>query len=291
MAVLANATPGSNLHVADLPYRLSSWALDKPENVRLWFNEENHLVAWAVLQSPFWTIDYAYLPNTDQGLHRLILTWADQRAFQILDTSYGRPSWFINVFTEQAGRIRDLEEMGFASQANVGEDSWSKVFMVRSSKIPVPGTQVPPGYRIRPLAGESEVETYVKLHQSTFENKNMTVEWRSRTLRHPGYRVDLDLVAFAPDGDMVGFCVCWLNTNVEGISGQIEPLGVKQGYRKSGLGRAVLAEGIRRLIQRGATRIFVETDNYRNAAFQLYESAGFRVMKDVLVFRKDYDGS
>lgn len=26
-----------NLHVADLPYRLSSWSLDDKENVRLWF--------------------------------------------------------------------------------------------------------------------------------------------------------------------------------------------------------------------------------------------------------------
>lgn len=47
-----------HLHVVDLPYRLSSWGLEDTENVRLWFDGEN-LVAWAVLQSPFWGIDYA----------------------------------------------------------------------------------------------------------------------------------------------------------------------------------------------------------------------------------------
>jgi ribosomal protein S18 acetylase RimI-like enzyme len=35
--------------------------------------------------------------------------------------------------------------------------------------------------------------------------------------------------------------------------------------------------------------IFVETDTYRNTAFRLYESVGFRVVREVLVYRKDYN--
>jgi len=38
----------------------------------------------------------------------------------------------------------------------------------------------------------------------------------------------------------------------------------------------------------GASRIYVETDSYRNAAFELYESVGFRVVQDVWVYRKDF---
>lgn len=30
----------THLHVVDLPYRLSSWALDDVENVRLWLDNE-----------------------------------------------------------------------------------------------------------------------------------------------------------------------------------------------------------------------------------------------------------
>ncbi len=291
MEALVYAFPNSNLHVTDLPYRLSSWALDVPENIRLWFHGEDRLVAWAALQSPFWTIDYAYSPNAGQDLHREILNWTDHRARQILDSAYGHPAWFVNVFAEQADRIRDLEDKGFASQANAGEDSWSKVFMFRPADTPVSDCPAPPGFRIRPLGGEKEVEAYVKLHQTVFESKNMTVEWRSRTLRHPSYGADLDLVGIAPDGKMAAFCVGWLNTQTEVIRGQIEPLGVHEDYRKSGLGRAILSEGIQRLIQNGASSLYVETDNYRNEAFRLYESAGFRVIKEVLVFRKDYNGS
>ena len=38
MAALVAAFPERNLHVIDLPYRLSSWALDDPANIGLWFN-------------------------------------------------------------------------------------------------------------------------------------------------------------------------------------------------------------------------------------------------------------
>jgi ribosomal protein S18 acetylase RimI-like enzyme len=50
-----------------------------------------------------------------------------------------------------------------------------------------------------------------------------------------------------------------------------------------------LCETLRRLQQHGAESIFVETDNYRNTAFRLYESVGFEVIRDVLVYHKDYN--
>ena len=286
MKELVDSFPNNNIHVADLPYRLSSWAFDDPENIRMWFNEENRLIAWAVLQSPFWTIDYAYSTGTDYNLHREIITWADQRAREMTGSIHGHPTWFINVFADQTERIRDLEETGFSSQANVGEDSWSKVLMIRSVKKPASAGKMPPGFSIRPLAGENEIAAYVKLHQHVFGSKNMTETWRFRTLQDPSYHGDLDLVVIAPNNQIVAFCVCWLNMGLN--IGQIEPLGVHKDFRNEGLGREILTEGIHRLIQMGAARLFVETDNYRNTAFELYESAGFRVKSDVLVYRKDY---
>jgi mycothiol synthase len=65
-------------------------------------------------------------------------------------------------------------------------------------------------------------------------------------------------------------------------------LGVRADFRKLGLGRAILAEGLRRLQLYGASQVCVETDSYRNAALELYESVGFRSIRDILVYRKDY---
>jgi mycothiol synthase len=180
-----------------------------------------------------------------------------------------------------------LEAAGFACQADVGEDSWSKVFMRRSEEIPVRDYRVPQGFTVRTLAGEIEVEAYVSLHREVFESKNMTVEWRERTLQRPSYHPDLDVVIAAPDGRLGAFCVCWLH----GKSGQIEPLGCHPDFRHYALGRLALAEGLRRLQAAGAEQVYVEADNYRDTALKLYEHMGFEVIRDVWVYRKDYDAA
>jgi len=49
----------------------------------------------------------------------------------------------------------------------------------------------------------------------------------------------------------------------------------------------VLGELPRRVKALAAEGVYVETDNYRNAAFSLYEAMGFTLIHEVLVFRKD----
>ena len=288
MSVLACQYPEEHLHVVDLPYRFSSWAFDDPQNIRLWFDEQR-LVAWAALQTPFWTIDYACHPQYESTLHREIIAWADQRARQIQHTPYARPAWFVMVFSGQAGRIRELEEAGFQCQSDVEADPWSKVLMRRSSQAAVKVYEPRSGFSVRSLAGEEEVQQYVDLHQSVFESKNMTVEWRRRTLQHPAYRPDLDIVIEAPDRRLVAFCICWFDE--QSRTGHVEPLGSHKDVRPYGLGRVALSAGLQRLQALGAQTILVETDNYRNTAFRLYRSFDFEVTQQVLVYRKDYETS
>lgn len=288
MADLVREFPAGNLHLADLPYRFSSWAFDFPENIRLWRNENGQLLAWAVLQVPFWTIDYAYHPDLHQDLHARILKWADDQARAIVNTPSGHPAWFATVLAGQENRIHDLEQAGFASQADVGEDSWSQVLMEHSMQIPQE-VSVPDGFQIRQLNGADEVDAYVDLHRAVFESKNMTPEWRNRILERPEYIAELDLVAVSPIGQLAAFCICWLAKDGNGhVSGQIEPLGVRADFRMIGLGRAILSEGLRRSCAKGAQKIYVQTDNYRNAAFKLYQSAGFFVTRDIQMYRRNY---
>jgi ribosomal protein S18 acetylase RimI-like enzyme len=274
--------------VVDLPYRLGSWALDDPRNVGLWVDTKGHLLAWAVMQTPFCAIDYAFAPDTEPHLHRQLLAWADQRATEMLVSPDGNPCWFVNVFTDQPDRIHELDDAGFACQADVGEDSWSKVLLHRPAHLPVADNVPPPGFAIRPLAGEAEVEAYVALHRAVFESNSMTAAWRARTLHRPEYSPDIDLVAVAPDGRLAAFCICWIDDSGTTPRGQIEPLGVHEDFRHLGLGRALLSEGLRRLDRRGAESIYVETDKHRDAALVLYEAMGFRTLRDVLVYREDY---
>jgi hypothetical protein len=159
MAALAQAASDSTFHIVDLPYRLSSWALDDPQNACLWMDQAGQLQGWAVVQAPWWFFDYACPPQAEAELHPQMLAGAEQRAEQSRGTEYARPAWFVAVFKEQAARQRDLEAAGFACQAEVGEDSWSKVLMLRPA-LPLKDYRAPRGHR--PLAGrESEAEAYV----------------------------------------------------------------------------------------------------------------------------------
>jgi len=287
MSSLARQFFADNLHMIDLPYRLSSWGLDDPANAQLWFDDRGQLTAWAFLNSPFWTVDYALHPAAEREVLPEILAWVDSRAKAIQDTPFSRSCWFMMAFSTQGQRGKALEKAGFASQADVGEDSWTKVLMRRPGELPVKRYEPPAGFSMRPLGGEREVPAYVDLHQSVFNSKNMTLEWRSRTLSHPAYRPDLDIVIEAPDGRLGAFCIGWMDADTG--CGHVEPLGCHKDYRRYALGRTALCEVLYRLQTAGCKEIFVETDNYRDIAFRLYESVGFCVIQDVIVFRKDFD--
>ncbi len=87
------------------------------------------------------------------------------------------------------------------------------------------------------------------------------------------YRADLDLCLRDVDGTVAAYCLCWLDV-ANGV-GMFEPVRTEDGYQRRGLGRALLAEGTRRLMANGATTIKVarEADNAASAA--LYRRSGF----------------
>lgn len=288
MIELALLASQNNLHIYDLPYRLSSWALDSPENGQIWFLDDE-VVAWAILQTPFWSLDFVIHPAYSEDLLPIILSWADQKAQILHDSPFGHPSWYTQVFSDQTDRISALERAGYQSQSNVGENSWSKVFMHRSNQSLEKKYPPRTGFIVRPLAGEREVPAYVHLHQTVFGSNNMRLEWRKRILHQQHYHPDLDIVVQAPDGILAAFCIGWMIKDLmDNLQGQIEPLGCHPNFRQYALGRVALCEVIDRMIQQGVQSIWVETDNYRNTALRLYQSLGFEVVKNVLVFRKDF---
>ncbi len=287
MIDLAVTSPRGAQHVVDLPYRLCSWSLDDPENIALWVDDRGRLVAWAVLQVPFWTIDIVVRPDGEAELFPAALEWAMARARTAQETPSGHPSWFVHVFADQTNRSRQLESFRFACQANVGADSWEKVSL-QCDRLEPSSVSPPEGFAIRPLAGLAEVEEYVDVHRAAFGSENMTVAWRTKTLSAPHHVPDTDLVAVAEDGRLAGFCVGWLSQE-ERATGQIEPLGVAPAFHGLGLGAVLLTECLRRLADRGAARVMVETDKQRSPALPLYRHVGFRPIREILVYRKDLE--
>jgi mycothiol synthase len=140
----------------------------------------------------------------------------------------------------------------------------------------IAGIWVPEGYAVRSLGGSDEIPARTHLSWLAFPSGDATDSldpgWYAEQIqRAPLYRRDLDLVAVAPDGSLAGFATGWFDDVDRSVS--FEPVGVAPDHRRRGVGRALMAEGLRRAQRLGATRAHVAS--FAPPAHALYESVGF----------------
>ncbi len=128
----------------------------------------------------------------------------------------------------------------------------------------------------RPVGGEEEWERRVNLHREVWSPSRVTLAAYEKLRETPGYDPNLDLVALEPGGAFAAYCICWYDPHSR--TGLFEPVGTHPAHRRMGLGRAVVAEGLRRLRSLGATSALVTCAHGNEAALRLYEDAGFEVV-------------
>jgi len=270
IADLIRAAPPTSRHLVDFPWRLSSPALQSPSDVRLWATPDDALVGFAAWQVWWATLDIYVRPGPyRQEVEEAIFAWAPER-FRALDAARGHPlPYWVEAREDDSERLALLARHGYTL-----DDDDTYVMMSRPLDESPPLPTLPPGFTIRPLAGACEVDAYVALHQRAFASAALTMAWRARTLCMPQYRPEIDLVAVAPDGRLVGFCVGWLAA--ERRAAQIEPLGIDPAFQGRGLARALMLDMFGRFRAHGAEQALVETEGNRTPARHAYESVGFR---------------
>ena len=283
IADLAYLTSSHFLHVIDLPYRLASWALDKPKNFRFWHNESGKLVAVAILQEAFLALEYLIHPAAEWAtLEQQIVKWGMQRGGEVADEQ--ATTFPINVWLRddqpQPERIALLEANGLALS--------SVQFVVMQcdlSQVDIPDDppQLPDGFQIRPLRGQVEVADYVALHRAAFGSAVMRHGWRMRTLQMPQYRPELDLLTVAPDGRLAAFCIGWLHPQQP--LARVEPMGVHPDYHRLGLGKAILTSLLQRLHARNVHFVSLHTTADNEPAINLYRSMGFQKQYTMVSYR------
>lgn len=152
---------------------------------------------------------------------------------------------------------------------------WAEAHRYRPINGPVAPAPLPPGYSLRALA-EDELParswlSWIVFHPDEPDEKYEGWEWYRNVQLAALYRRDLDLVAVAPEGELAAFCTVWFDDVTR--TGAFEPVGTSPAHQRRGLGKAILAEGLRRLQRLGAN--WATVGSYTVGAGALYEAAGF----------------
>jgi ribosomal protein S18 acetylase RimI-like enzyme len=142
---------------------------------------------------------------------------------------------------------------------------------------------LPPGYRVVSMADDLDLFKYGQVlwkgfdHELNGEGPFVFNEEKQRAFENEMIRPNVDLglkIAIVnPHGDYVAYCGMWYDP-LAGFA-VVEPVATDPYYRKLGLGKAVVLEGIRRCMQRGAKSAFVGSSQqfYYNIGFRPYATA------------------
>ncbi|MCL2557954.1 MAG: GNAT family N-acetyltransferase [Treponema sp.] len=138
---------------------------------------------------------------------------------------------------------------------------------------------LPKGFRIVSLAEDFDLYKYGQAMWKGF-NHEMNAEgpfsfyWEKhsevykKAWDRPNIDLGLKIFVEAPGGDFVSHCGMWHDQRSG--SAYVEPVATEPAYRKMGLGRAAVLEGIKRCGELGATKAFVGSSK------QFYYGIGFR---------------
>ena len=141
---------------------------------------------------------------------------------------------------------------------------------------PFPPICLPEGFQLKSLADECD---WAKVHRVMWRGFNHAgeppggkeeLESRQRMFDTPSARRDLKIVVQAPDGNFVAFCGMFIERTHR--YAYVEPVATDPVYRRMGLGKAAVLEGIHRCGKLGATVAYVGSDQ----AF--YLALGFKVI-------------
>jgi ribosomal protein S18 acetylase RimI-like enzyme len=277
---LVHAFADRHIHVLDLGYRLASPAFDASD-VALWETDRGELTAFAVWQPAFKMLDYGVDPRCDDARFvDAMIEWIDE-SFAARAKANGRTTCWIKIAPAHREWAAVLEKRGFDLCA------WSLAHYERPTDR-VAQAELPNGFSIREVAGDSEAEAWAALHRAVFPRVGMTADWRLAIMRAPCYHRELDLVAVAPGGQLAAFCQGWPGSLGAEAAAQIEPFGTHPYFRRRHLGRAILHAIMRRMADSAIGRVFVEAWDDNLDATGAYESAGFRTTFHMPAYAKHF---
>jgi len=201
-------------------------------------------------------------------LRREMLAYAEAELTGISQKD-GRRYLCAYVNEDDAEFLSLVKERGY--ERDVEEDRPMSKFDIPD---PFPQITLPDGFRLTSLAEECD---WAKVHRVIWRGfdhgddvpmNEEEFESRRRMFDTPKARRDLKVAVAAPNGDFVAFCgMFYESTN---RFAYVEPVATDPDYRRMGLGKAAVLEGIRRCGALGAELAYVGSEQ------DFYLALGFR---------------
>lgn len=246
---------------------------------RLWFSGED-LVAWGWATLPRHVrlndgstkdVTRAYLAYQVRPDHAalvdVVIEWYEEVCEGAVRTVLPNAS-------DESGLARWAAHGYETDPASLGDTGfWTQLNRRELTDLERPS--LPKGYRFR-TAADVGPEATVQAHVDAWSPTTYTAESYEGVRTTTGYRGDLHLLVEAPDGTMASSTIMWLDELNR--TAQFEPVGTHPEYRRQGLARAIVLQGMHLAQAAGADHTTVACLGAPGhpAARELYYGVGFR---------------
>jgi len=219
--------------------------------------------------------------HQEPGLASRLLKLAERRAAELtLERGYDAPSLNVYCGSLNRGKRELLQRHDYELTHTV----YRMTIDLAPSTVALP---TPEGMTIKPLrANADEQALYEAVREACsdhFRPSNETFSaWRTRVLGHPDADPSLSWLAWEHDA-AVGAVIAYDH----GDLGWIRVLGVRQPWRRRGLGSALLSGALAELARRGRRRVDLGVDaEGATRPLRLYERAGMRPISSYELYVK-----
>jgi ribosomal protein S18 acetylase RimI-like enzyme len=245
-------------HIGDVTWGLRAHEGREDEwKIRIW-KDGDRTVAWSWLKGDRGLLEY------DVRRDRL----------DLLDEIFADPDVRTSVAFEDDEEVQAaLLRNGFAEDGDAKLTRRGALlhFLVRDLADAPELPELPEGLLFRTME-DADFAERVAIHRDVWAPSRVTESSFANVQASWPYRASLDCVVEAPDGRIAAYCDIWPDD--ENGVGELEPVGVREEFRRRGLGTAVCTFALRRWHEEGGRQAIVYCEN--DAACGLYESIGFR---------------
>ena len=221
-----------------------------------------------------------------RGIGRGMLEWQERRAREIAasqETDRLRFHYSF-VYDSDGGGLALLSGSGYEVIRRGAE-------MVRPDLEAIPDVELPPRLAVRSAAASDArplFDAETEIFRDHWGQNDESEESFAGFVGSPKFDPSLWVIAW--DGKEIAGAVL---TSIQesdaagNVVGYLDSVGVRRPWRRRGLGRAIVAESLRLIRDRGATSAALGVDlQNQNEAARLYEQLGFHIKTTSTEFRK-----